>query len=81
MEVESRLSDPSVISDVEKFTKLNREYASLEPIAKKIREYREILRKIDEDKSLLANSADEDLKILAEEEILELKVLFCLSIL
>ncbi len=72
LEIESRLSDPSVIADVEKFTALTREHAALEPLAKKISAYEKILRQIDEDKNLLETSADEDLKILAEEELREL---------
>ena len=72
-EVEARLSDPSVIADVEKFTALTREHAALEPLIKKIREYKKISAQIDEDKNLLETSADEDLKILAAEELTELK--------
>ena len=72
-EVEARLSDPSVIADVEKFTALTREHAALEPIVKKFREYKRILAQIDEDKNLLETSTDEDLKTLAAEELDELK--------
>ena len=41
-EVEARLGDPSIIADVEKFTALTREHATLEPIVKKIRAYKKI---------------------------------------
>lgn len=72
-EVEARLGDPSVVADVEKFTKLTREHAALLPIINKLREYKKILAQIDEDKNLLETSNDEDLKTLAAEEIAELK--------
>ncbi len=72
-EVEARLSDPSVVADVEKFTALTREHANLEPIVKKFLEYKRIAAQIDEDKNLLETSMDEDLKILAAEELAELK--------
>ena len=72
-EVEARLSDPSVVADVEKFTALTREHAALEPIVKKFLEYKRIAAQIDEDKNLLETSTDEDLKILAAEELAELK--------
>lgn len=72
-EVEARLSDPSVVADVEKFTALTREHANLEPIVKKFLEYKKIAAQIDEDKNLLETSTDEDLKILAAEELAELK--------
>ena len=75
-EIEARLGDPSVVADVAKFTALTRELATLEPITNKIREYKKILAQIDEDKNLLETSTDEDLKILAAEELVELKNYF-----
>ena len=72
-EVEARLGDPAVVADVDKFTKLTREHASLLPIVRKLREYKKTLAQIDEDKNLLATSNDEDLKTLAAEELAELK--------
>ena len=72
-EIESRLSDPSVVADVEKFTALTREHAALEPIVKKLRDYKKILAQIDEDKTLLETSTDDDLKTLAADELAELR--------
>ena len=72
-EIESQLGDPSIIADVERFTKLTRELAALEPIVKKFREYKKILAQIDEDKNLLETAGDEELKNLAAEELDELK--------
>lgn len=71
-EVEFRLSNPSVIADVETFTTLTREHAALEPIVKKFREYKKILAQIDEDKILL-ETTDDELKTLAAEELVELR--------
>ena len=72
-EIESQIGDPSVVAEVERFTKLTRELATLEPIVKKIREYKKILAQIDEDKNLVETAEDEDLKSLAAEELAELK--------
>lgn len=72
-EVEARLSDPSVIADVERFTALTREHANLEPIVKAFKEYERITAQIEEDKQLLEVADDEDLKTLAAEELAELK--------
>jgi len=72
-EIESQLGDPKIISDVERFTKLTRELSNLEPIVKKFREYKKILTQIEEDKNLLETSSDEELKILANEELNDLK--------
>lgn len=71
-EIESRLGDPSIIADVEKFTALTRELAALEPIVMKFREYKKILAQIDEDKILL-ETGDDELKALAAEELAELR--------
>ena len=72
-EIESQLSDPSIISDVDRFTKLTRELASLETVVQKFRQYKKILAQIDEDKILLETAEDEELKNLAAEELAELK--------
>ena len=72
-EIESMIGDPSVVADVERFTKLTRELSTLEPIVKKIREYKKILAQIDEDKILIESSDDDELKNLASEELNELK--------
>ena len=72
-EIESQLGDPSVVADVERFTKLTRELANLEPVVKKFREYKKILAQIEEDKILLESSGDDDLKTLAAEELADLK--------
>ena len=58
-EIESQIGDPSVVADVERFTKLTRELSSLEPIVKKFREYKKILEQIEEDKILLETSDDD----------------------
>ena len=49
-EIESQLGDPSIVANVDRFTKLTRELATLEPIVKKFRDYKEILSQTDEDK-------------------------------
>jgi len=71
-EIESQLGDPAVVADVERFTKLTRELANLEPIVKKFRDYKKILAQIEEDKNLL-ETGDEELKSLAAEELSDLK--------
>lgn len=73
LEIESQLGDPSVVANVERFTKLTRELSALEPVVKKIREYKKILAQLDEDKILLETSDDEELKNLAAEEISALR--------
>ncbi|MBQ7197825.1 MAG: peptide chain release factor 1, partial [Selenomonadaceae bacterium] len=72
-EIESQLGDPSVVANVDRFTKLTRELSTLEPIVKKFREYKKILAQIDEDKILVETAEDDELKSIAAEELAELK--------
>ena len=73
LELESMLGDPSVISDVKRFTKINREHSSLEAIVEKFRTYKKICAAIDEDKKILDDSDDEELKAIATEELSTLR--------
>lgn len=63
------LSNPSNSMD---YISLSREFSNLEPIIKKYRELKEIRKKISEAKEILRDSKDEELRILAEEELKEL---------
>ena len=72
-EIESQLGDPSIVANVDRFTKLTRELATLEPIVKKFRDYKKILSQIDEDKVLIETADDDELKSIAAEELAELK--------
>ena len=72
-EIESQLGDPSIVANVDRFTKLTRELATLEPIVKKFRDYKKILAQIDEDKILIETADDDELKSIAAEEMAELK--------
>ena len=57
--IEEQLGDPSVVSDMDRFTKLNKEYKSLEEIVKVYKEYKSVLENIDSAKEMLA---DEEMK-------------------
>jgi len=79
MEVENKyekitqtLSDPKVFSNKDEFMKYSREQAELEPIVTKFREYKNILKQIEEAEEMI-KSGDSDLKELAEEELQQLK--------
>ncbi len=72
LEIESMLGDPSIIADVNRFTKINREHSSLQPIVEKFRAYKKICEDIDEYKSIL-ESDDEELKSIAADELSNLR--------
>ncbi|CAD7289005.1 peptide chain release factor 1 [Campylobacter suis] len=65
-EISTLLSDPGIITDIEKMTKLSKEQSSLEAIKDAASEYLQILNDIEENKNLLD---DAELGELAKEEL------------
>lgn len=68
-EVSTLITDPSVISDQERFVRLTREYKDLDDIMKARKRYISCLNAINEAKDILANESDPDLKDMAREEL------------
>ena len=52
LELESLISDPDVIADMSRWQKYSKEHASLAPIVEKFREYKEVVKGIDEAKAM-----------------------------
>ena len=67
------LGDPSVIANVDRFTKINREHASLEPLVSKFRSYKRIIADMEENRLLLEEADDEDLHSMISGELSELR--------
>jgi len=67
-ELTKRLANPDVFQDPSTYAELSKEQASLEPIVKKYRQYKQVLTSIKEAEELL-ESDDPELKALAEEEL------------
>ncbi|MGL4228351.1 MAG: peptide chain release factor 1 [Tannerellaceae bacterium] len=68
-EVQTLITDPSVISDMKRFVKLNKEYHDLELIIGARDEYKRILQGIEEARMILDTENDADLRELAKEEL------------
>jgi len=66
--LEKLLSKREIISDIEKYRKLNREYKRLSELLKLREKYNEVLQHIDEDEKII-NSSDDELAKLASEEL------------
>ncbi len=66
--LERQLSRPEVIRDPSRFRRLAKERAELQPIVEKFREYKKVLRQIEEAKEIL-KEGDKELRELAEEEL------------
>jgi peptide chain release factor 1 len=72
-ELLTQLSDPELISDWEKFEKLQKRKNFLEKIIEKEKEIKEIKNRIEENKSIILAREDLDLVSLAEAEINQLQ--------
>ncbi len=68
-EVEKNLSDPGIISNREKFIKLNKEYKSLGPIVNAFKTYKNIIENIISSKEMLNDESDSEMRQMAKEEI------------
>ena len=69
MEVSTLITDPSVIGDMKRYVKLNKEYRDLEKIVEAQKEYRGLLQNISDAKELLDNESDAGIREMAKEEL------------
>ena len=70
-EVSTLITDSSVIADRKRYVKLTKEYHSLELLTNATKRYRDLLIAMDESKNILTSESDEDLRILARQELEE----------
>ncbi len=68
-EVSTLITDPSVIADMKRYVRLNKEYRELEKLTAATRRYRLLLAEIDEAKEILENESDADMRSMAHEQI------------
>lgn len=71
-EVELRLSDPEVLSDISKFNRLNREYGDLKEIVEVYHKYDKLLKDLSGAREMLKEDLDPDMRELAKMEVEEL---------
>lgn len=74
-EVSEDIVKPDIVSDMKKYTALNREYKQLEKIVLKFNEYQNLLSNLDNAKILLENEKDPDFRQMAKDELDELQPL------
>ncbi|MFN8598434.1 MAG: peptide chain release factor 1 [Anaerolineae bacterium] len=72
-ELNTLMSDPAVIADYNRLREVGQERTSLQPIVEAYREYRDVLRQLDEARALVASEADPDLAAMAAEEVTSLQ--------
>jgi peptide chain release factor 1 len=72
LNISEQMSDPSVISDMKKFVKLNKEYRELEPLVEAYKEYKNLVENEESNRDIIANEADADFVDMAKEELSDL---------
>lgn len=72
-ELSRKLSDPDIIADNITFQKLCKEQSSIEDVVTKYREYKQIEQNIKDNKELLEDDLDKEMKELIEEELEQLQ--------
>ena len=73
MDLEAKISDPSVISNQSEWLKYTKAHARLAEIVQVFREYKLIREKLAEAEEILSVGGDEELAEMAQEELKELK--------
>ncbi|MCK5536092.1 MAG: peptide chain release factor 1 [Bacteroidales bacterium] len=71
-EMGEQINDPSVIADMKKYIRLNKEYKNLEGIVTAYKKYKNLLDNINDAKEILVEEKDEELREMAKEELDEL---------
>ena len=72
-EISESLSDPKILSDISLVTKLSKEQRSIEPVRNATLQYLEVLKNVEDNKSLIN---DTELGDLAKEEQVAMKLRF-----
>lgn len=73
LELESLISDPDVLADINRWQHYNKEHAALTPIIEKFREYKKVVGGIADDKAMFEEPLEDDMRKLVEEELSELQ--------
>ncbi len=71
--LEEQMSDPTVLSDMDRFTRINKEYKKMQPIVEAYKKYTNILGNIETARNMLATEKDPDMREMAQMEYDELR--------
>ncbi|MFQ6609728.1 MAG: peptide chain release factor 1 [Fidelibacterota bacterium] len=71
-ELNLKLSEPDITSDMKEFTRLSQEHSNLAPLAEKGRDYLDTLDQIQEYEQILSGD-DDELKLIVQEELDDIK--------
>lgn len=71
-ELSVKISDPSIMANQNEWRKLCKEHADLEIIVNAYREYKKVTEELEENKEMLAEESDKEMKKMLQEEIADL---------
>ena len=69
VEVGTMITDPEIISNMDRYVKLNKEYRDLEILDDRYKEYRNLIENIKSSRELLLTETDSEMREMAKEEI------------
>jgi peptide chain release factor 1 len=69
VEVGTMITDPEIISNMDRYVKLNKEYRDLEILDDRYKEYRNLIENIKSARELLITETDSEMREMAKEEI------------
>ena len=69
VEVGTMITDPEIISNMDRYVKLNKEYRDLEILDDRYKEYRNLIENIKSSRELLLTETDSEMRDMAKEEI------------
>jgi peptide chain release factor 1 len=72
-EIETQLSDPAVINDMNRFKQLNKQYKELQQVVEVYHQYRNVISNLEHARQVLMTEKDEEFRTMAKAEIEELE--------
>ncbi|MCC6460740.1 MAG: peptide chain release factor 1 [Saprospiraceae bacterium] len=73
LHLEEQLSDPGIVSDMEKSKRVNKEYKKLQPMMEALGKYERLLANLNNAREILSTEKDPEMRDMAKEEILDLE--------
>ncbi len=70
-DLQTKVSDPEVIKDIDSWRKLMKESSDLTPIVEKYREYKEVVKTISDAEEMLEANSDAEFEALLKEELFQ----------
>lgn len=68
-QVEVELTNPEIVSNQEKYVKLNKEYKNLTPLIEAFKSYKNIIDNIQSSKEMLSEESDPEMRQMAKDEV------------